>query len=58
MKCEFKFCIYQLENKCTLSEISVDALGVCESCILIEIDEVSLQGMKNEILERPHLRGC
>ena len=39
MECLNNFCIYQKEDKCMLGRISINTLGMCESCIVVNIDE-------------------
>lgn len=51
MICENIFCIYQKENTCILEEISLDSLGTCSECILIDLDEVFLSEEKQKILD-------
>lgn len=54
MKCEFKFCIYNENNKCTLDEISVNFYGVCDSALYVEIDEETLEKSKMQTKETYH----
>jgi|GEM_PF-782745 len=38
MKCEFQYCIYNKRDGCVLDEIGIDALGMCDACIIISVD--------------------
>lgn len=42
MICENAFCIYWDNNRCILENISLDEIGLCRSCIYIDIDPQSL----------------
>lgn len=37
--CENRFCLYWQENRCQLSYITLDAPGLCESCVYLEFPE-------------------
>ncbi len=49
MTCLNQLCIYQKHDKCVLHTISIDSLGMCESCIQIELSKEELQ-MKKYLL--------
>lgn len=51
MYCENKFCIYQNNNKCIDDNIELDISGLCQSCILINIDDELLEKLKKKTLE-------
>ena len=46
MKCDFDYCIYNRDFICILEEISINSLGMCEECIMIELDEGFLEAEK------------
>ncbi len=48
MRCENKFCIYQIKNICLLGETEIDHNGLCKNCVYLEIDEEYLENMKAE----------
>ncbi len=50
MRCENNFCIYCNEYKCTLDEINIDTIGLCTECILIDLDDDTLNEQKKKIL--------
>ena len=52
MECLNNFCIYQKGDKCILDRISIDTLGMCESCIVANIDEQILEDSKKRMLEK------
>ncbi|MCL2378392.1 MAG: hypothetical protein FWC77_04610 [Defluviitaleaceae bacterium] len=38
--CEFEYCLYNRQNECTLSEPpTINSLGMCEECIMLELDK-------------------
>jgi len=51
MKCEFVYCIYNEDSLCVLEEIRINALGMCEECIMVTIAEEKLKIMKERDLE-------
>lgn len=51
MKCENNFCIYQANGACRLEEISIDQMGMCESCVYPELDKEYLEDKKTELLK-------
>lgn len=52
MNCENNFCIYWSEGKCILENISLDASGRCEDCILVNIDESLLALLRKKLLDK------
>lgn len=46
MQCDFVYCIYQKEEKCSLDQIKINSLGMCEDCLLIHIPEATLETCK------------
>lgn len=46
MKCEFDLCVYNQDSNCTLDEISINQLGMCEDCMIVELDENMLEQEK------------
>ncbi len=57
MNCENIFCIYQRNNKCVLTEISIDITGACADCIYVDISKKELKELKENQLrniERSH----
>lgn len=55
MYCECNFCIYNIQNCCTLEKIKLSSSGMCECCIFISIPETYLEKEKSiqlEILDR------
>lgn len=51
MKCDFEYCIYQREGKCAVDEIRINSLGMCDSCIVVALDESLLDASKQRHLE-------
>ena len=51
VRCEFDFCIYNMDNECTVKEIAVDSIGVCETCIMISLPKEKLIEYKKEQLK-------
>lgn len=50
MKCEYKLCIYEEGGQCTVSEVSINTLGICESAIIATIPPEDLLRYKTETL--------
>ena len=50
MKCDNDHCIYNHKNRCILNEISLDYMGLCESCIMARFNDDALVKEKNRIL--------
>lgn len=48
MQCENRFCIYWNRHQCILQSISLDQVGICQSCICIT--------MKEDILKKERIR--
>ena len=52
MLCDTSLCIYWNEGNCILNEISIDSLGMCDSCIYVDIDEAELSKLlKKQLLD-------
>ena len=52
LKCENRFCVYWKEDLCTLDEIELNILGMCESCIYIDIDDDVLNELRTDQLNK------
>ena len=50
MQCENTFCIYWLNNECTLNDISLDIQGNCLDCIYIDLDDDVLKKERERML--------
>ena len=48
MTCLFEYCIHNRASCCTLPTISIDAAGMCEDCIMVELDEGLLETEKDK----------
>ncbi len=46
MRCANNLCIYSEEGMCTLKNISVDGMGMCINCTLINIEDEELKNLK------------
>lgn len=49
--CENEFCIYQKQGNCILKSVQLDIQGNCLECIYINVEEDTLNGLKNELLK-------
>ena len=49
MKCENHFCVYQENGVYILDEIDINSLGICDSCIYINIPKEDLKRYKEEL---------
>lgn len=52
MQCEYKLCIYYSNNTCILNSIEIDSVGMCNSCIAIDISEEYLQKERDAALNK------
>ncbi len=52
LTCENRFCVYWKEDLCTLDEIELNILGMCESCIYIDIDDDVLNELRTDQLNK------
>ena len=39
MNCEYEYCIYNRDCLCILDKIEVNSFGMCDSCIIVELDK-------------------
>ena len=51
MKCEFNYCIYNRSFECVLDDIQINSLGMCEECMIVELDEAYLKKEKEKRLK-------
>ena len=51
LSCENEFCIYQEQGNCILESIQLDIQGNCLDCIYINIDEDTLNNLKEKLLK-------
>lgn len=51
MICEFPFCIYNKDNKCTIDEVRINAYGVCDCALYPTIDKMYLDYCKKKELK-------
>ena len=52
ISCENQFCIYFEDNTCLFGAISLDATGLCTSCIYVNIDEAHLAEQRKKLREK------
>jgi len=52
MRCDFEYCIYNKGFICILDDIWINAVGVREECIIVEIEKEQLEKLKEEQLNR------
>ncbi|MDO4270006.1 MAG: hypothetical protein Q4C72_03680 [Eubacteriales bacterium] len=45
-ECENKWCVYYEASRCVLTDISVNAYGMCDCCIMAEVDEEALGALR------------
>ncbi len=46
MQCEAIYCIYQDGSSCVLENTRINALGMCEECIVVQLDDGFLKEEK------------
>ena len=42
INCENELCIYCKNNKCILDIIQLNSMGICNECVQISIEKISL----------------
>lgn len=52
MKCELRLCVYWQDDECILNQITIDSLGMCSECILVDIDESILAQAREDFFRR------
>lgn len=56
MKCEYNYCIYNSSYECLLNDIQINALGMCENCIIVGLEEKFLELEKGRQLHEIEMR--
>ena len=56
MNCANEYCLYNKGCKCTLESISIDSLGHCDDCIIVELDENIVEAEKERQLNKMNQR--
>lgn len=51
MHCEENYCIYNKDETCTLNEIYINLGGMCDDCLLVNIDHKQLEELKQAHLD-------
>ena len=51
MSCENIYCIYNKQNRCGFESVTINALGMCEDCILVSFDKDFLDTEKKRQLQ-------
>ena len=51
MKCEVAYCIYNRDFECICKITRLNSLGMCEECILINLDPEFLEAEKRRQLQ-------
>ena len=49
--CENEFCIYQRQGNCMLESVQLDIQGNCVDCIYINVEEDTLNNLKEKLLK-------
>ena len=56
MICDFDYCIYSKDGNCTLRDIEINELGMCDSCSIVLLAPDFLDKRKTEQREAIALR--
>ncbi len=51
LSCENEFCIYQKQGKCILESAQLDIQGNCANCIYFNLEENTLNNLKEKLLK-------
>ena len=54
MNCEFKYCIYNKNSKCEFEKVAINALGMCDDCIIVTLTTDLLEATKKQHLQKLH----
>ena len=54
MKCEFELCIFNEELTCGLEEVNINVWGMCDDCIIAELDDDVLRKQKERHFKNPN----
>lgn len=46
MNCAHKFCIYNRDFLCVLEEVNINSFGICDDCIIVNLEEDFLETQK------------
>ena len=46
MKCEFEYCVYNLNYSCIVDEPGINSLGMCDACIVVSFEREVLEEEK------------
>lgn len=52
VRCENRLCIYYRDNICTVEEIRLNRLGICEDCMEVEFTEQELSENREKLLQQ------
>ena len=52
MNCAYDLCLYNKDFECILDKVSIDSLGHCEDCIILNIDKETLEAEKEHQLNK------
>jgi len=52
MTCRNNLCAYYAANLCTVEAIEINELGMCDTCIMVDIPENYLSVIRNELLRQ------
>jgi len=50
MKCEFEYCIYNRDCCCIIDTPEINALWMCDACIVVSFDKIFLEKEKERQL--------
>lgn len=56
MKCEVEYCIYNRNYECICGVIQLNSAGMCEACILINLDKDFMEAEKERQLREIEAR--
>ena len=46
MKCELEYCLYNKNLKCTVEEVKINSLGMCDEATIISLDKEFIEAEK------------
>ena len=52
LSCQNEFCVYQKQGHCILNSVSLDIQGNCLDCVYVNVEEESLNDLKEKQLKK------
>jgi len=50
MTCVFEYCIYNKNSRCIVTDVEINAFGMCNTCIMVSFNKEFLEKEKEQQL--------